>query len=64
MMLGIIGVSGLAGAAIGSGICYLWIKKSRQKEFSHLELEAKAKAKAKKTDRDAKSLKKAIKAVS
>ena len=45
-MLGIIGVSGLVGAAIGSGVCYLWVKNSRQKEFSHLELEAKAKAKA------------------
>ena len=45
-MLGIIGVSGLAGAVIGSGICYLWLKKSREREFSHLELEAKAKAKA------------------
>jgi len=45
-MLGIIGVSGLAGAVIGSGICYLWLQKSRQREFSHLELEAKAKAKA------------------
>ena len=46
MMLEIIGVSGVAGAVVGSGICYLWIKNSRQKEFSHLELEAKAKAKA------------------
>ena len=45
-MLGIIVVSGLTGAIIGSGICYLWLKNSRQREFSHLELEAKAKAKA------------------
>ena len=45
-MLGIVGASGLAGAVIGSGICYLWLKNSRQREFSHLELEAKAKAKA------------------
>jgi len=45
-MLGIIGVSGLVGAAIGTGVCYLWIKQSRQKEFSHLVLEAKAKANA------------------
>jgi len=45
-MLGMIGVSGLAGAVIGSGICYLWLKNRSQKEFSHLELEAKAKAKA------------------
>jgi ribonuclease Y len=45
-MLGIVGVSGVAGAVIGSGICYLWIKNRREKEFSHLELEAKAKAAA------------------
>jgi len=45
-MLGIVGISGLAGAVMGSGICYLWLKKNRQREFSHLELEAKAKAKA------------------
>ncbi len=45
-MLGIIGASGLAGAVVGSGICYLWLKNSRKREFSHLELEAKAKAKA------------------
>ncbi len=45
-MLGIIGASGLTGALIGSGICYLWLKNSRKREFSHLELEAKAKAKA------------------
>jgi len=45
-MLGIVGVSGLTGAVIGSGICYLWLKQSRQREFAHLELEAKAKAKA------------------
>jgi ribonuclease Y len=45
-MLGIIGVSGLAGAIVGAGVCYLWVKNSRKKEFSHLELEARAKAKA------------------
>lgn len=45
-MLGIIGISGLAGAAVGAGICYLWLKHSTWKKFSHLELEAKAKAKA------------------
>ena len=45
-MLGIVGVSGIAGAIVGSGICYLWIQNRREKEFSHLELEAKAKAKA------------------
>jgi ribonuclease Y len=45
-MLGIVGVSGVTGAIIGSGICYLWIKNRREKEFSHLELEAKAKAAA------------------
>lgn len=46
IMLGIIGISGLAGTAVGAGICYLWLKNSTQKKFSHLELEAKAKAKA------------------
>ncbi len=42
----VIGVSGVAGAAVGAGACYLWLKNSTQKKFSHLELEAKAKAKA------------------
>ncbi|RRS31182.1 MAG: ribonuclease Y [Epsilonproteobacteria bacterium (ex Lamellibrachia satsuma)] len=45
-MLGIIGVSGLTGAAVGAGVCYLWLKNSTRKKFSHFELEAKAKAKA------------------
>jgi len=45
-MLGIIGVSGLTGTAMGAGVCYLWLKNSTQRKFSHLELEAKAKAKA------------------
>jgi ribonuclease Y len=45
-MLGIIGVSGVAGAVVGSGVCYLWLKNRMQREFSHLEREAKAKAKA------------------
>ncbi len=45
-MLGIIGVSSLAGTAVGAGVCYLWLKNSTQRKFSHLELEAKAKAKA------------------
>ncbi len=44
-MLGIVGVSGLAGAIVGSGVCYLWLKNSMKKEFSHVEREAKAKAK-------------------
>ena len=44
-MLGIIG-SGLTGTAVGAGFCYLWLKKSRQNAFAHLELEAKAKANA------------------
>ncbi len=39
-------VSGLAGAALGAGLCYLWVKSSTRKRFVHLELEAKAKAKA------------------
>ncbi len=45
-MLGIIGVSSLAGAAVGAGFCFLWLKNSTERKFSHLELEAKAKAKA------------------
>jgi ribonuclease Y len=45
-MLGIIGVSSLTGIAIGSGVCYIWLKNSTQKRFSYIQLEAKAKAKA------------------
>ena len=45
-MVGIIGVSGLAGTAVGAGICYLWLKNSTQNKFAHIELEVKAKAKA------------------
>ncbi len=45
-MLGIVGVSGAAGAVVGSGVCYLWLKNRMKKEFSHVEREAKAKAKA------------------
>jgi len=47
MMLGtMIEVSGITGAAVGAGACYLWLKNNTQKKFSHLELEARAKAKA------------------
>jgi len=45
-MLGIIGVSSLAGTAVGAGVCYLWLKNSTQNRFTHIELEVKAKAKA------------------
>lgn len=45
-MLGIIGVSSLAGMVIGTGVCYLWLKKSTKHKFSYIESEAKAKAKA------------------
>lgn len=45
-MLGIIGVSGAAGAVIGAGGFYLWLKSSAHNKFSHIELEMKAKAKA------------------
>ncbi len=45
-MLGIIGLSGITGVTVGAGVCYLWLKNSTKKKFSHLELEAKAKAKA------------------
>ena len=45
-MLGVIGVSGLVGTAVGVGVSYLWLKNSTQNRFSHIELEVKAKAKA------------------
>jgi len=45
-MLGVIGVSGLAGIAMGTGLCYLWLKINTKKRFSYIEKEAKAKAKA------------------
>jgi len=46
-MVGVVAVtSGMAGAAIGAGACYLWLKNSSKKRFAHLEFEAKAKAKA------------------
>lgn len=45
-MLGIIGVSSLAGMAIGTGVCYLWLTKNTKNKFSYIESEAKAKAKA------------------
>jgi len=46
-MLGIVGVSSmLGGVALGTGVSYLWLKRSAQSKFAHLELEAKAKAKA------------------
>jgi len=45
-MIEVITASVVSGAAIGSGICYLWLKNRSQREFSHLELEARAKANA------------------
>ena len=46
-MLGIVGASSmLGGVALGTGVSYLWLKRSAQSKFAHLELEAKAKAKA------------------
>ncbi len=46
-MLGIVGASSmLGGMALGTGVSYLWLKKSAQSKFAHLELAAKAKAKA------------------
>ncbi len=45
-MVEIIGLSSLAGTAIGASICYVWLKNSTKNRFSHYELEAKAKAKA------------------
>lgn len=45
-MLAEIGISGLAGAAMGAGVCYLWLRSSAKNRFSHMVMEAKAKAKA------------------
>jgi len=46
-MLSIVGVSSIVGGMVaGAGVSYLWLKKSAEGRFSHLELEAKAKAKA------------------
>ena len=46
-MLGIVGASSiLGGMALGTGVSYLWLKRSAQSKFAHLELAAKAKAKA------------------
>lgn len=45
-MLGIISISGIAGALLGAAVSYLLLRKSLKREFAHLELEAKAKAKA------------------
>ena len=45
-MLGVIGISGFAGVAIGAGVCYLWLRSSAKNRFSHMVLEAKAKANA------------------
>ena len=45
-MLGLIGVSSFTGIAIGTGVCYLWLKKSTKNRFLYIEMEARAKAKA------------------
>jgi len=46
-MLGIVGASSmLGGVTLGAGVSYLWLRRSAQRKFVHLELEAKAKAKA------------------
>jgi len=45
-MLEVVGISGIAGAAVGAGVCYVWLKNSTKNKFSHIELEVKAKAKA------------------
>jgi ribonuclease Y len=45
-MTGVIILSGIAGAVLGAGIGYLWLRTGAKKRFVHLELEAKAKAKA------------------
>jgi ribonuclease Y len=45
-MTGMIILTGVAGAVLGVGISFLWLRSSAKKRFAHLELEAKAKAKA------------------
>ena len=46
-MLSIVESSSLiGGVAIGASVSYLWLKRSAQSKFAHLELEARAKAKA------------------
>ncbi|MFT7823126.1 MAG: ribonuclease Y [Sulfurimonas sp.] len=45
-MVGMIGLSALAGASVGAAICYLWIKYNTKNRFSYVEKESKAKAKA------------------
>ncbi|HEO97678.1 MAG: ribonuclease Y [Campylobacterales bacterium] len=45
-MIEIIGLSSVAGVALGAAGCYFWLKSSTQSKFSYMELESKAKAKA------------------
>lgn len=45
-MIETIGLSSIAGAAVGAGVCYLWLKSSAKNKFSYMEIESKAKAKA------------------
>jgi len=44
-VLGIIGISGLAGVTLGAGACYLLFKDKMKNEFLYLEKDARAKAK-------------------
>ena len=44
-MLGEI-TSGIAGAVVSAGICFIWLRSNAQKRFAHLEFEAKAQANA------------------
>ncbi|MDD2452038.1 ribonuclease Y [Sulfurovum sp.] len=41
-----IGLSSIAGVAVGAASCYFWLKSSTRSRFSYMELESKAKAKA------------------
>ncbi len=45
-MLGIRGISSVTVVAIGTAVCYLWLKNSTKNRFSYIQLEAKAKANA------------------
>ena len=45
-MLGIITISTITSLAIGTGLSYLWLNRSANERFRHIELEVKAKAKA------------------
>lgn len=45
-MTEIIGLSSVAGAILGAGGCYLWLKKSVESKYSYIETQSRAKARA------------------